>query len=101
MAIRDLTTIINDAIAFIQGKRPNIATFVGTVTRDVVIESPAQEFNNVYTELARTQKLQSVDFPDDQTEEELDALASNYGLQRLGGKQATGTITFQVRNFST
>lgn len=101
MAIRDLTTIINDAIAFIQGKRPNIATFVGTVTRDVVIESPAQEFNNVYTELARTQKLQSVDFPDDQTEEELDALASNYGLQRLGGKQATGTITFQIRNFST
>lgn len=100
MAIRDLATIIGDAIDFITTARPNIATFTGSVIRDVVIESPAQEFATLNEELERTQKLQSVSFPDNQTEEELEALAANYGLTRLGGKQATGTITFQIRNFS-
>ncbi len=100
MAIRSLGQIVSDAVTFITGKRPEIATFTGSVVRDVVVETPAQEFDTLNQELERTQKLQSVSFPDDQTEEELEALADNYALTRLTGKTASGTITFKVSNFS-
>lgn len=100
MAIRTLSQIITDAINFLAERKPNIATFVGTVTRDVVIESPAQEFEKINQELERTQKLQSLTFASDMTTEELNALAANFGLTRLLGTQATGTVTFQIRNFT-
>jgi uncharacterized phage protein gp47/JayE len=100
MAIRTKSQVIADAISFIANAIPNIATFVGSVVRDLVIESPAEEFENVYEELARTQKLQSVAFAEEQTLEELDALAANYGITRLTGTAATGFVTFRVRNFS-
>ena len=100
MAIRTLTQIISDAVAYITSKRPTIATYVGTVTRDVVIESPAQEFSNVYSELSHTQQLQSLKYASSMTEQELDDFAVNYGMTRLAGTKATGTITFRARNFS-
>jgi len=81
MAIRTLEEIINSAIDFITSRRPGIATFVGSVTRDVVIEAPAQEFDTLNQELSRTQKLQSIAFAEDQTEEELDAFAENYACR--------------------
>ena len=101
MAIRTKTQIIADAITFIATAIPNIATYVGTVVRDLVIESPAEEFNNVYTEIAHTQELQSLQYAADQTTDELDAFGANYGLTRLGGTAATGTVTFQIANYST
>ncbi len=101
MAIRTKTQIITDAITFIAQAIPNIATFVGSVVRDLVIESPAEEFENVYEELSRTQKLQSLVYAEDQTTDELDAFALNFGLTRLEGSAASGSITFQIHNFST
>lgn len=101
MAIRTLTQIIQDAITYITGKRPNIATFVGTVTRDVIIESPAQEFSKTYDELDHTQQIQSIVFAANMSTNELDALAANYGLTRNPGTQAEGNITFRVRNYTT
>lgn len=101
MAIRTKSQIIADAVTFIANAIPNIATFVGSVVRDLVIESPAEEFDKVYTELSHTQELQSLTFASDQTTEELDAFGSNYGMTRLAGRAATGTVTFQVSNFST
>ncbi len=101
MAIRSKTTIIQDAISYIASVIPNIFTAVGTVVRDLVIESPAQEFEKVYDELERTQKLQSLEFATDQTTDELDAYGANFGMQRLLGQQATGAVTFRIRNYST
>ena len=101
MAIRTLSQIITDAINFIRSKRPNAATFTGTVIRDVVVESPAQEFNNVYTELTHTQQLQSVVYATNMTMDELDALGGNYEMLRNVGRQATGTVAFQIRNYSS
>ena len=100
MAIRTLSEIIQSAIDFIKTKRADIGTAVGTVTRDVVIESPAQEFDQIFQEIERTQKIQSVEFADEVEDAELEALAANYGLARLGGKAATGTITFRIRTFT-
>jgi uncharacterized phage protein gp47/JayE len=101
MAIRTLTQIVHDAIAYIKSVRPNIATFVGTVTRDVIIESPAQEFANTYTELDHTQQIQSIVYAANMSTDELDALAYNYGIVRNPGTQAQGTVTFRVRNYTT
>lgn len=101
MAIRDTAAIIQDAITFIASKIPNIFTAVGTVVRDLVIESPAQEFSKVYTEIAHTQELQSLEFAADQTTDELNAYGLNFGMTRLLGRTATGSVTFRIRNFST
>ncbi len=101
MAIRTLSEIIQSAIDFIKSKRTDIGTFVGTVTRDVIIESPAQEFDLVYKEIGRTQQLQSIRFAEEMEDEELEALAENYGVIRLAGVAAIGSVTFRIRNFST
>src|SRR5258708_7129398 len=101
MAIRDKATIIQDAITFIASKIPNIFTAVGTVVRDLVIESPAEEFDKVYTELTTTQQLQSLNFAASQTTDQLDAFGDNYGMTRLLGRAATGSVTFRIRNYST
>lgn len=101
MAIRSLQTIINDAIAYLTLKKPGIATFSGTVTRDVVIEAPAQEFDKVYQELSHTQQLQSLNYADNMSTDELDAFANNYALTRLTGTTSQGTVTFQIRNYNS
>lgn len=101
MAIRNKDQIIKDAQDFLKSKRPDIATFTGSVTKDVVIDSPAEEFEKVNEELERTQKLQSIVFAKDQTQEELDAFGENYGMRRNQGKKSGGSVTFQIRNFST
>jgi uncharacterized phage protein gp47/JayE len=101
MAIRTKSQIIADAISFIASAIPNIATFVGSVVRDLVIESPAEEFDQVYTELSHTQKLQSLIYADEMTTDELDALGANFNLTRSAGRASTGTVTFQISNFST
>lgn len=101
MAIRSLSTIINDLVNYLKAKRPSVPTFVGTTTRDIIIEAPAQEFDRVYQELEHTQQLQSIEYASSMSTSELDDLAVNYGLVRLTGTQASGTITFQIRNFST
>lgn len=101
MAIRDKATIIQDAITFIATAIPNIFTAVGTVVRDLVIESPAQEFEKIYNELSVTQELQSLNYAADQTTDQLDAFGNNYGMTRLLGRASTGTVTFRIRNYST
>lgn len=101
MAIRSKTTIIDDAIAFIKSVVPNIATEIGSVVRDLVIESPAEEFDKANQEILRTQKLHSINFPDAMTTEELDSLAANYAILRSEGTPSIGTVTFQLQNFST
>ena len=43
MAIRTKAQVIADAIAFISNAIPNIATFVGSVVRDLVIEKTPEK----------------------------------------------------------
>jgi uncharacterized phage protein gp47/JayE len=101
MAIRTLTQIVNDAIAYITSTRPDVATFVGSVIRDVVIESPAQEFNKSYQQLLYTQQLQAfVANAATLATTDLDNIGLNYNIPRKQGTQATGTQTLRIRNFT-
>lgn len=100
MAIRSLTQIIDDAVAFIQNKIPTLSMLSGTVARDVVVESPAQEFEKSNTELDRIQRQQLLTDATAYTDDELDGLAEAIGLTRSAGIQATGTVTFGLTNFT-
>jgi uncharacterized phage protein gp47/JayE len=90
--------IIQQMIAFIQSRQPNIATQIGSVVNDVVISAPAQQFEAVYVELARVSDIQSLSNNSEMTIAELDAFGSNYNLTRNPGTQAQTTVTFRVVN---
>lgn len=98
---RSVDQIIGDALAFLSANAPDVPTSIGTVSRDVSVDAPAQEFAKVYTELERISGLQSVQFANNQTSSELEGLASNWGLTREGGNFAQGTTTFRVSNLQT
>jgi len=100
---RTLGEIINDAIRSISAKRPDLSAVnrSGSVIRDVVVETPAEEFVNVYNDQDKIKKLQSVEFADELTTEELDNLAGNYDLTRRAGTPSTGLVTFTVRDFGS
>ena len=98
--MRTLTQIIADAITYITSVMPGLSTVSGTVARDVVIDSPAQEFALVYNELNRTQLIQSLEFPDQYTADELDRVAADVSLLRSPGTAATVPIVFRLPTLS-
>lgn len=100
MAIRTIGQVISDAITFIQSKIPSLSLLTGTVARDVVVESPAQEFALNWNELDRVQRQQTLTDASAYTDEELTLLASSLGLTRSPGVTATGSVTFRVANFT-
>lgn len=94
---KNLTDIINDLIAYIVAKIPGISTRSGTVVKDVVIDSPAQEFESAYTEIDNVALLSSLQNYASFTTDQLNSVASDYGLTRLLGTKATGTIVFRFK----
>jgi uncharacterized phage protein gp47/JayE len=108
MALPTFSQIVNSMITFIQGKRPTLNTNTGTVTNDVVISTVANQLSaqdgtspSVYSSINYTQELQAfVDNASVLVDTDLDAIGANYGLTRLSGTAATGTITFRIRNYT-
>lgn len=100
MAIRTVTQVINSAVAYIQNILPGLSLLEGTVARDVVVESPAQEFGLVWTELGRVERMQTMTDPTAFINNELDNLASSFGITRNPGIAAIGTVTFSIASFS-
>lgn len=109
MALPNFSQIVNSMIAFLQGSRPDIATQTGSVVNDVVISTVANQLSpesgvgtGVYPSILYTQELQAfVDNASVLTSSDLDQIGNNYGMTRLPGTQATGTITFRIRNYTT
>lgn len=94
---KSLSTIISDLIGFISTAIPGISTRSGTSVRDIVIDSPAQEFEIAYTELDTVSQLSSLQNYNSFTTAQLDAVASDYGLTRLLGTKSIGTLVFRFR----
>lgn len=101
MALRTLSDIINDAVTFIQSKIPSLSLLQGTVARDVVVESPAQEFENVYVEVQRLRGIQSLNDPTQFEDSELDRKAADVGLTRTLGVASTGFVTFRANTLTS
>jgi len=99
--IRTVTQVINSAVSYIQGVIPGLSLLAGTVGRDVVVESPAQEFGLVWTELGRVESMQLMNDPTAFINNELDDLASSFGLTRNPGTASQGSAIFALTTFST
>src|SRR6185437_1004204 len=109
MALPTFSQIVQSMITFLQGSRPDIATQPGSVVNDVVISTVANQLSaengtdaSVYSSIQYAQNLQAfvanaaTILPAD-----MDAIGNNYGLTRLPGTQATGTLTLRIRNYTT
>ena len=109
MALPTFSQIVQSMITFLQGTRPDIATNPGSVTNDVVISTVANQLSaangtdtSVYSSIQYVQNLQAfVENAATIASADLDAIGNNYGLTRLPGTQATGTITLRIRNYTT
>lgn len=99
MPTRTVTQVINSAVAYIQSVIPGLSLLTGTVARDVVVESPAQEFGRVWIELGRVASMQTMTDPTAFQGNELDLLASSFGLTRTPGLASQGTVTFALATF--
>ena len=109
MALPTFSQIVSSMLSFLQSSRPDIATSTGTVVNDVVVSTVANQLSaedgtsaSVYSSIAYTQELQA--FADNAAalvNTDLDAIGDNYGMTRLPGTQATGIITFRIRNYTT
>lgn len=109
MALPTFSQIVTSMLSFLQVSRPDINTNSGTVVNDVVVSTVANQLSaengtspSVYSSIAYTQELQA--FADNAAiivSTDLDAIGDNYGMTRLPGTQATGVITFRIRNYTT
>lgn len=97
---RSLSEITTSMVGTISANIPDISTKDGTVVKDVVIDAPAQEFANVYVENDAVRLLLSLQNYDSFTIEELDNVASDYGLTRLAGMISTGTLVFRYKTLA-
>lgn len=98
LTIKSATDFITAMVKYITdynaAANRNIDTRIGTVFKDIVVDAPAQGFETAYTDISYTSKLPSLNYADEISETDLDAIAANYGLTRKSSTAAYGYITF-------
>jgi|SRR5579864_7337289 len=108
MALPTFSQIVSSMLSFLQAERPDINTNTGTVVNDVVVSTVANQLSaengtspSVYSSIQYVQDVQAfVDNAAILVPTDLDAIGTNYGLVRNPGTQATGIITFRIRNYT-
>lgn len=78
--------------------QPNLDTKPGTVARDLFVDAPAEELEDLYSILQTISGLQSF-FSVGGTD--LNRLASNFDATRTTGNAATGVVVFTTNNMDT
>jgi uncharacterized phage protein gp47/JayE len=110
MALPTFSQILTNMLSFLQASRPDIATQTGSVVNDVVCSTVANELSpengttdtGVYPAIQYVQDVQAfVTNAAIISMADLDAIGNNYGMTRLPGTQATGIVTFRIRNYTT
>lgn len=96
MAIfKSFNDLVISAIEYLRLVQPELDTKPGTVSRDVFVDTPSQQIANLYSQLRSISNLSSI-FSISGTD--LNKLASNYGVSRISGGSATGTVVFTTNN---
>jgi uncharacterized phage protein gp47/JayE len=96
MAIfRNFQDVVINLIEYLRLVQPNLDTKPGTVSRDLFIDSPAQQLASLYAELRNISSLQSFFSA---TGTDLNKLALNYGVRRASGTASTGVAVFTTNN---
>jgi len=93
MAKKTFDEIVQDIRDYILANRPQVNTEEGSVTRDLFIEPPANEIQNIYIENDRIKLIHSLYYQEFMTEDELDMLGFNYNIARKDATESSGTIT--------
>lgn len=96
-SFRGFSEIVNSMIERLKISQPNLDTKPGSVSRDLFIDLPADQiarFYNVLNVLSQKQSLAS------SSGQDLDLLASNFGIGRKTGSPASGFIVVCSNNFS-
>lgn len=96
--IRDLNTLIQNAIDFLRTVQPNADTKPGTVIRDIFVDLPANQQSLIYQELSDVQNLQSLR---NLTGSQLDNWANNFNITRKQATQASGVAVLTVSELVT
>jgi len=89
--LKTFKDVVNSMLRFLHISRPNVDISAGTFTRDVVIDTIANELSMFYTDLNRVSNAQS---PDLAAVTDVEALGRNFQLKRKGPVKATGIATF-------
>jgi hypothetical protein len=95
---RGFSDIVNSMIERLKISQPNLDTKPGSVSRDLFIDLPADQiarFYNVLNVLSQKQSLAS------SSGQDLDLLASNFGIGRKTGSPSSGFIIVCANNFSS
>lgn len=95
---RGFSDIVNSMIERLKISQPNLDTKPGSVSRDLFIDLPADQiarFYNVLNVLSQKQSLAS------SSGQDLDLLASNFGIGRKTGSPSSGFIVICINNFSS
>jgi uncharacterized phage protein gp47/JayE len=95
MAKKSFTEIVSDMQSYIQSVDSTKDTSVGSVLRDVVIEPPANEIENIYSDNEHIEFLHSLFHYAQMSEDELDRWAYNFGKTRKPAVKSTGTCQFR------
>lgn len=92
---RSFNDLVLSYIEFLRLIQPNLDTKPGTVARDLFIDAPADQLAAFYNELRAVSSLQSFLSANG---DDLVRLASNFGVERNTGSNATGVAVFTTNN---
>jgi uncharacterized phage protein gp47/JayE len=95
---RDFLTIVQGFKNFIRAKNSKIEISEGTFTRDVVIDAPAKEFENLYSRIDQVSADQGIDTA---SEVGLDAIARNFSKVKKGARRSRGLVRFYSNSAPT
>mgnify|MGYP003342118917 CR=1 FL=1 len=94
---RGFSDIVNSMIERLKVSQPNLDTKPGSVSRDLFIDLPADQLARFYNVLNVISQKQSLATSSGQ---DLDYLASNFGIGRKTGSPASGFIVVCTNNIS-
>jgi len=96
MAIfRSFNDLVISFIEYLRLVQPELDTKPGTVSRDLFVDAQSQQLANFYNELRNIASLQSMFSAGGN---DLNKLASNFGVRRSPGSKATGVAVFTTNN---
>jgi uncharacterized phage protein gp47/JayE len=101
MAIRTQDEIIVDIITNILREQPKTDVMPGQVLRDVIINAPSNEMQNIYSQIQAISLAQSVSNANFMSENDLNNLLANYSIVRKGATQSIGTVIFYTTDKPT
>ena len=94
MAARTQSEIIIDLITDILSEQPTADVMPGQVLRDIVVNSNAAQMEDIYNQIENISTAQSISNANFMTNQQLDNLLGNFGIQRRGASKSIGTARF-------